>query len=201
MQKVVYKRRVSKYNISTIAATEKNTKMPRRYQGVVMAKYKKCPRCEINYILENEDYCEICKQELKGARLSADLDADEEESEESDLCPVCHKNYLNEGEKICSACASAQYEKSSLNDDIDEEEPEEPEEDLDSTNEDDWELSLEEMQDEEFADDAFGDEEKSEDDEYEEEEEEEKQPDEDDDVPFDDSDDEEDEEEPLDDEE
>lgn len=27
--------------------------------------YKKCPRCETNYILENDDYCDICKAETK----------------------------------------------------------------------------------------------------------------------------------------
>lgn len=27
--------------------------------------YKKCPRCETNYILENEDYCDICRAELE----------------------------------------------------------------------------------------------------------------------------------------
>ena len=29
-----------------------------------MGKYKKCPRCELNYILETEDYCPICKAEM-----------------------------------------------------------------------------------------------------------------------------------------
>ena len=28
-------------------------------------KYIKCPRCELNYILENEDYCHVCKSEMK----------------------------------------------------------------------------------------------------------------------------------------
>lgn len=26
--------------------------------------YKKCPKCGINYILENEDYCDVCKTEM-----------------------------------------------------------------------------------------------------------------------------------------
>ena len=30
-----------------------------------MAKYVKCPRCDLNYILEGEDYCDVCKAELK----------------------------------------------------------------------------------------------------------------------------------------
>lgn len=37
-------------------------------------KYKKCPRCELNYILEDEDYCPVCKAEMKmaGANVSED---------------------------------------------------------------------------------------------------------------------------------
>ena len=27
-------------------------------------KYKKCPICEINYILENEEKCEVCKEKI-----------------------------------------------------------------------------------------------------------------------------------------
>lgn len=159
MQKVVYKRGFSKYNISTIAA-RKICLLPKE---TIMAKYKKCPRCEINYILEEEEYCEICKQELSGAKHIDDDDIDEVD-DETGLCPICRKNYLNDGETVCEACARRdEYAQSSLNDDIDEEEPEEPEEDLESGgDDDDWELSLEEMQDEEFSDEAFDEEEQEE---------------------------------------
>ena len=160
MQKVVYKRGFSKYNISTIAA-RKICLLPKE---TIMAKYKKCPRCEINYILEEEEYCEICKQELSGAKHIDDDDIDEVD-DETGLCPICRKNYLNDGETVCEACARRdEYAQSSLNDDIDEEEPEEPEEDLESGGDDDWELSLEEMQDEEFSDEAFDEEEQEEED-------------------------------------
>ena len=27
-----------------------------------MAKFKKCPRCDLNYIPIDEDYCSICKE-------------------------------------------------------------------------------------------------------------------------------------------
>ena len=26
----------------------------------------KCPRCELNYIREEEQYCSVCKREMKG---------------------------------------------------------------------------------------------------------------------------------------
>lgn len=66
-----------------------------------MAKYKKCPRCELNWIPVDEDYCDVCKAELKigGATLLEDEEDDEL------LCPICHTNYLVPGEKICSECA------------------------------------------------------------------------------------------------
>ena len=32
-----------------------------------MVKYKKCPRCELNYIEEDKDYCDVCLAEMQGA--------------------------------------------------------------------------------------------------------------------------------------
>ena len=32
-----------------------------------MPKYVKCPRCDLNYMLEGEEYCDVCKAELKKA--------------------------------------------------------------------------------------------------------------------------------------
>ena len=29
-----------------------------------MGKYVKCPRCELNWILEENEYCDVCKAEL-----------------------------------------------------------------------------------------------------------------------------------------
>ena len=66
-----------------------------------MGKYKKCPRCELNYILEEEALCIVCKAQLHigGIRL---LEDDEEES--MDKCPVCKINILEYGEEICPSC-------------------------------------------------------------------------------------------------
>lgn len=69
-----------------------------------MAKYKKCPRCELNYIEEDKEYCDVCLAEMQGGKLKfADLD-DDEEAEKTELCPVCGENYMRPGEKMCDEC-------------------------------------------------------------------------------------------------
>lgn len=80
-----------------------------------MPKFKKCPRCEINYILEDQEYCEICQQELKGISLAEDNDDDVE----TEICPRCRINFLCEGETICESCAAErelEKEKSIIDD-------------------------------------------------------------------------------------
>ncbi len=71
-----------------------------------MAKFKKCPRCEINYIPLEKEYCEICEKEMKGEAHYEE----EEDYEEGVLCPRCRVNYLAEGEKLCESCL-AEIEK------------------------------------------------------------------------------------------
>ena len=31
--------------------------------------FVKCPRCDLNYIRRGEEYCEVCKAELKGQKV------------------------------------------------------------------------------------------------------------------------------------
>ena len=67
-----------------------------------MAKYKKCPRCDVNYILDGSDYCPVCQLEMKGQRvLIEDL-----EEEGAVLCAKCGLNFAVEGEKFCEDCLS-----------------------------------------------------------------------------------------------
>lgn len=94
-----------------------------------MPKYIKCPRCELNFIIEGkQEYCDVCIAEMKGSRLQfADLE-DEEleealESEASELCPVCGVNNMRFGEKMCEACRKqSEYEDDLLEDDTEDEE-------------------------------------------------------------------------------
>ena len=129
-----------------------------------MAKYKKCPRCELNYIPIEKEYCALCEQELKGHLM---VENDEEDEEEG-LCPRCRTNYLNEGEKYCEQCQAemeAEKEKS-LHDDFWEDEAEETVGDDDMFIDDmldDGEIaSLGALEDEEFEED-FDEEEESQD--------------------------------------
>lgn len=89
-----------------------------------MVKYKKCPRCELNYIEEDKDYCDVCLAEMQGSRLKfADLDEDEE-AEKTELCPVCGENYMRPGEKMCDECkknVDAYEEDADIDPDKDEE--------------------------------------------------------------------------------
>ena len=65
-----------------------------------MPKYKKCPRCELNYIEEDKDYCDVCLAEMQGAKLKFAKKEEDEESEKTELCPVCGENYMRPGEKM-----------------------------------------------------------------------------------------------------
>lgn len=59
--------------------------------------YKRCPRCELNFIKKSEKLCSVCQAELnsKGSYVS-DLDLE--------LCPVCKTNYIQPGEIMCPTC-------------------------------------------------------------------------------------------------
>ena len=59
--------------------------------------YIRCPRCELNYILKKDKFCNVCKSEMqaRGERYE-DLDME--------LCPICHTNFLNSDEQICESC-------------------------------------------------------------------------------------------------
>ena len=84
-----------------------------------MPKYVLCPRCELNYIIEGEDYCAVCKAELNiGPQL---MFSAEGEVKDQILCPNCKKNYIDPEEEICAACRE-EYESNrrSENDDSEE---------------------------------------------------------------------------------
>ena len=86
-----------------------------------MAKYKKCPRCELNWIPVEEELCEVCKAELGKASSISLLEDDEDGAyEEERICPVCKVNYLADDEDVCAECRLKQKtEKAEKSDDDD----------------------------------------------------------------------------------
>ena len=57
-------------------------------------KLVKCPRCELNYITEDQKYCAVCLREMKG-------DAPKDEVE---LCSVCNEEPALPGRDVCLFC-------------------------------------------------------------------------------------------------
>lgn len=87
-------------------------------------RFKKCPRCELNYIKANEEYCPVCLAEL---RLCGETSALEDEFE---LCPVCGQNFITSEQTMCEECAKAKS--------VEDDESSEPINDAETTPEDDW---------------------------------------------------------------
>ena len=54
----------------------------------------KCPRCELNYIKEEEQYCSVCKREMKG----------EVHDDPFELCSICNENPVMPGKDVCPVC-------------------------------------------------------------------------------------------------
>ncbi|MCM1289726.1 MAG: hypothetical protein NC132_04370 [Corallococcus sp.] len=82
-----------------------------------MAKYKKCPRCDLNYIPAEEEMCDVCKAELGLATNIVLLDDIIDEDEPLKLCPVCKTAYIGMDEEMCENCLSRDKETVEVNDD------------------------------------------------------------------------------------
>ena len=65
--------------------------------------YKKCPRCNLNYIKDTEVLCKVCLEEV-GKNIN-DFDKDEE----YDICPECGENIIKAGEDIVINAWSADW--------------------------------------------------------------------------------------------
>ena len=80
--------------------------------------YIRCPRCELNYILKKDKYCEVCKQEMKMSPANS-FEFDEET--EMEICPICKANYIQEDEIMCASCAKEKALEDGLYNDNDNE--------------------------------------------------------------------------------
>ena len=75
-------------------------------------KLVKCPRCELNYITENEKYCKVCLREMKG----------EAPKDEVEICSVCNEAPALPCRDVCLFCLK---EMNGVNTNRDDTEPEE----------------------------------------------------------------------------
>ena len=66
----------------------------------------KCPRCDLNYIREDEKYCKVCLQEMKG----------ESRSEEIELCSICNEEPALPGKDVCLFCLREMNKSNSTED-------------------------------------------------------------------------------------
>lgn len=57
-------------------------------------KLVKCPRCDLNYIKEDEKHCKVCLRELKGEQSKDDIE----------LCSVCNEAPALPGRDVCFLC-------------------------------------------------------------------------------------------------
>lgn len=56
---------------------------------------RKCPRCDLNYILDDGDLCTVCRKEVHG---------ESEQDEIAELCSECGENPAAPGSELCASC-------------------------------------------------------------------------------------------------
>ncbi len=110
--------------------------------------YKKCPRCDLNYIPAEEDLCGVCKAELK---LAPEIYSDDGLDDDLVLCPACKQSYISVEEDLCEQCLEKyKYEAVSVLDEDEEDWRAFLDDDKESkVTEDGVEVSLDEIADEE----------------------------------------------------
>ena len=55
----------------------------------------KCPSCELNYMLDTDKMCSVCKREVRG---------ESEQDEMLELCSECGENPVVPGQELCAYC-------------------------------------------------------------------------------------------------
>ena len=108
-----------------------------------------CPRCELNYMNENEKMCSVCRREVKG---------ESEQFEMIEMCSECGENPVVPGKELCASCLKELARRSAMNTD-DTIEPSGANIEIDSVSSMD-EIEIDELpddiSDEDFDDDDFG---------------------------------------------
>ena len=55
----------------------------------------KCPRCDLNYIMDGAELCTVCRREVRGETEPSDI---------SDICVECGENPALPGGDLCIFC-------------------------------------------------------------------------------------------------
>lgn len=64
----------------------------------------KCPRCELNYMLDTDKMCSVCRREVRG---------ESEQYEMIELCSECGENPVVPGQDLCAYCLKELSQRSS----------------------------------------------------------------------------------------
>lgn len=72
--------------------------------------FVKCPRCELNYIWDDQSLCTVCRKEVRG---------ESEQDEIAELCSECGENPVVPGGELCAACLKELSRMKSGNDEDD----------------------------------------------------------------------------------
>ena len=67
--------------------------------------FKKCPKCELNYIRDDEQYCNVCLREMRRIASKAKREEDEEEVL---ICTECGEAPAVRGSELCAECLKEQ---------------------------------------------------------------------------------------------
>ena len=66
----------------------------------------KCPRCELNYMLDTEKMCSVCRREVRGESEQYDM---------IELCSECGENPVVPGQELCAYCLKELAQRASEN--------------------------------------------------------------------------------------
>ncbi|MDL2206159.1 hypothetical protein LJC33_04525 [Eubacteriales bacterium OttesenSCG-928-N13] len=102
--------------------------------------FEKCPRCELNYILDGGKLCTVCRKDVNGGNENDDL---------PEMCSECGERPAILGGELCINCLKEAARRSTVTSTDDEVIPEDPTGEIDSMSELS-EIELDLPEDEEF---------------------------------------------------
>lgn len=88
---------------------------------------KKCPKCEINYMRDDQQFCDVCLRQMKSRKRNKPVE------EEERMCSECGEVLAMPGHDLCEDCYNEQKRQQELENVILTEDPDElADEELDS---------------------------------------------------------------------